>query len=153
MKRIPVSQTVKTLLVMNIIIILHGYQLHIYKDYILAHQEEDSLFQGTKIKSSGNRGKMEENPFRVTPAKMRGGCQLTKCNQFDILTFLLSFLSYIAIKSLKKIFANPNVLKIVIHIHNKLTFCVVDFLTPACSQRDIGKMFLISMMMMKIIVP
>ena len=76
MKRIPVSQTVKTLLVKYIIIILHGYQLHIYKDYILAHQEEDSLFQGTKIKTSSNKGKVEENPFRVKPAKMRGGCQV-----------------------------------------------------------------------------
>ena len=76
MKRIPVSQTVKTLLVKYIIIILHGYQLHIYKDYILAHQEEDSLFRGTKIKTTSNNGKVEENPFRVKPAKMRGGCQV-----------------------------------------------------------------------------
>ena len=58
------------------IIILHGYQLHIYKDYILAHQEEDSLFRGTKIKTTSNNGKVEENQFRVKPAKMRGGCQV-----------------------------------------------------------------------------
>ena len=76
MKRIPVSQTVKTLLVKYIIIILHGYQLHIYKDYILAHQEEDSLFRGTKIKTTSNNGKVEENQFRVKPAKMRGGFQV-----------------------------------------------------------------------------
>ena len=76
MRRMPVSETVKTLLVKYIITTLHRYQWRIYKDYILAHQEEDSLFQGTKIESSGNRGNVEENPFRVTPAKMRGGCQV-----------------------------------------------------------------------------
>jgi hypothetical protein len=76
MRRMPVSETVKTLLVKYIILIWHRYQWHVYQDYILAHQEEDFLYKGTKIKTSGSKGKGEENPFRVKPDKTRGGCQV-----------------------------------------------------------------------------